>query len=170
MTPDDGDHDQLRDRVEWLSHHLPLLATDFIEDHDPEWRDLVTAHLLCLSFHTLSLTSVSAVRVVRASSYLSTSLLRTTASKLALLPTTSLNLSDNTTAERSPVGRRSKRTRGTVKAHTYDGSNSLQGVKVAEILQIAATQVLFLGHKTVFGYKWWQIKSPTEFSKCPQAR
>ena len=30
----------LQDRTHYLQQHLPLLANDFIEDHDPEWRDL----------------------------------------------------------------------------------------------------------------------------------
>ncbi len=28
------------DHASWLLHHLPLYATSFIEDEDPEWRDL----------------------------------------------------------------------------------------------------------------------------------
>jgi len=28
-------------RLDWVRLHLPLYASDFIEDHDPEWRDLV---------------------------------------------------------------------------------------------------------------------------------
>ena len=32
--------------LEWLQHHLPLYATTFIEDHDPEWRDLVSVAAL----------------------------------------------------------------------------------------------------------------------------
>ncbi len=31
--------------LEWLQHHLPLYATTFIEDHDPEWRDLVVSRI-----------------------------------------------------------------------------------------------------------------------------
>ena len=30
----------LQDRTQYLQHNLPLMASEFIEDHDPEWRDL----------------------------------------------------------------------------------------------------------------------------------
>jgi len=30
----------VNERRTYLSHRLPLIANDFIEDHDPEWRDL----------------------------------------------------------------------------------------------------------------------------------
>jgi hypothetical protein len=29
-----------QDRTKYLQHNLPLIANEFIEDHDPEWRDL----------------------------------------------------------------------------------------------------------------------------------
>ena len=30
----------VQDRTQYLQHSLPLVASEFIEDHDPEWRDL----------------------------------------------------------------------------------------------------------------------------------
>lgn len=28
------------EHLDWLAQHLPLYASQYIEDHDPEWKDL----------------------------------------------------------------------------------------------------------------------------------